>query len=84
MPTPSPAQPLSNGPRPPPRKGPNPLLLLGILVASSITFMTYAEKKSQEQKITGKRPVNAAGSLWMKSGSEGEKIDMPTNIRPVE
>ncbi|ODN82166.1 hypothetical protein L202_02460 [Cryptococcus amylolentus CBS 6039] len=79
MPDPS----LGSGPRIPSRKGPNPLFFLGMVVASSLAFFGLAEKRQQDNEAKGIRPVNTSSSLFMRSGKEGEKIDMP-NPRRVE
>ena len=37
-------------PRPPVRKGPNPFLVLGLIVASTVTFMSVAQQRKGELK----------------------------------
>ncbi|WWD17319.1 hypothetical protein CI109_101759 [Kwoniella shandongensis] len=73
MTTPPPTQPLSTGPRPPPRKGPNPLLLLGLMVVSSIAFLSITEKRQTAQARPTKREFDNPLLPSMKS----EKVDIP-------
>lgn len=82
MPTP-PIQNLASGPPRAPRKGPNPFLIMGLVVLSSLAFFSVNEKRQSEFSAKGQKPVQRTTSPWMRSGTEGEKIDLPSR-RSVE
>lgn len=42
--------PLPSSPRPPTRKGPNPFLVVGLVIASTLTFMALTQQRKGELK----------------------------------
>ncbi|KAK8864383.1 hypothetical protein IAR55_001631 [Kwoniella newhampshirensis] len=73
MTTPPSTQPLSTGPRPPPRKGPNPFLLLGLVVLSSVAFLSVTDKRQSAQ--TGPRRREFDNPLL--PSIKAEKVEIP-------
>ncbi|OCF36850.1 hypothetical protein I317_03245 [Kwoniella heveanensis CBS 569] len=70
------------GGRAPPRKGPNPLLILGLVVASSASFFLLAEKRHNDQQALGERRRREHPNPLLPS-RDMEKVELPTR-RPVE
>ncbi|WWC70260.1 uncharacterized protein I206_104210 [Kwoniella pini CBS 10737] len=69
-------------PRPPSRKGPNPFLLLGLVVVSSASFFILAEKRHNDQQNSGRARRKEMANPLLPS-REAELVDLPPR-RKVE
>ncbi|WVR07028.1 hypothetical protein IAU60_004067 [Kwoniella sp. DSM 27419] len=71
-----------NPPRPPPRTGPNPLLILGLAVAASATFFMLADKRHEDQQASGEKRRKQAPNPLLPA-MDSPKVELPPR-RPVE
>ncbi|WWC61832.1 uncharacterized protein I303_104417 [Kwoniella dejecticola CBS 10117] len=69
-------------PRPPARKGPNPFLLLGLVVVSSASFFILAEKRHNDQQTSGQARRREMANPLLPS-RDAESVDLPPR-RKVE
>ncbi|WWC89375.1 uncharacterized protein L201_004298 [Kwoniella dendrophila CBS 6074] len=74
---------MSLPPRPPARKGPNPYLLLGMVVFSSASFFFLTEKRHIEQQQSGKERRKEMANPLIPSAQQVELVDLPPR-RKVE
>ncbi|KAK6910147.1 hypothetical protein I203_104178 [Kwoniella mangroviensis CBS 8507] len=74
--------PLTQSPRPPPRKGPNPYLLLGMVVVSSASFFMLAEKRHNDQQTSGTTRRKEMANPLLPS-KQAETVELPPR-RKVE
>ncbi|WRT66347.1 uncharacterized protein IL334_003302 [Kwoniella shivajii] len=69
-------------PRPPARKGPNPFLILGMVVLSSASFFILAEKRHNEQQTSGQTRRKEMANPLLPS-RQAESVELPPR-RKVE
>ncbi len=66
-------------PRPPPRKGPNPFLLIGLLVIGTAAFVSVAERR-KDVPLAGGRKM--APSLTLPTRDRGDVEDPVAGVGP--